>query len=238
MENNLNNSSETGNSEPISENISVGSKKRSLKKTILISIVVIIALLVTFYIIGKQKVGNYMVIEPRELTIDMNDSVQIKVYLQGSSSDNRKDITDKVEWYSNDLDLFIIGNESAKGHVVAKAKGGEGFITLIYRDQTEIIPVTVSKAGLSVECYPLLAGKWTKEGIETAKVGDKIDWMALYLEIGSPHYDYQWTGTGGLESDSAIASIVYNTPGVKEVHFWTKDTAGTTTEANCSIVIE
>ena len=43
---------------------------------------------------------------------------------------------------------------------------------------------------------------------------------------------------GWIWDDSrAIAVKTYTTPGLKEVHFWTRDTAGTIAETDCSITI-
>ncbi len=248
MENNIEGSSEekvgeNQGDENLEDQPEVKETKTKKGKLIVFSslVFVIFVIIITGLLLTKEEVvvvDIQLVIEPRELTIDMSSSAQVNVYLQGIDVENREDITDQVEWYTNDTDLFTIGNHSVKGLVVAKPKEGEGFITMIYGEQTEIIPVKVVRAGLSVKCYPLLAEKWTKEGIKTAKVGDEIDWIGFYTEIGSPHYDYKWTGTDGLEGDSAIASKVYQTLGLKEVHFWTKDTAGTIAEADCSIIIK
>jgi len=222
-------------------------EKKGLGK--IISIVIVLVVIASGIFLWKSgyltmpvttttDTDTILVIEPMELTIDMNNSAQMKAYLQGADENDRQDITDQVEWYSSDLGIFTIGNTSVKGQVTSRDKEGEAFITLMYGDQTEIIPVTIRRPQLEVECTArILKENYEVEYTETAKVGDTIQWVAMYNEIGAPKYSYKWTGTDGLDSDWAIAEKVYETPGLKEVNFFTEDTAGTTAETNCSITI-
>jgi len=211
--------------------------KIRISKTAIISIFVLAMIGIFIAVIFFTQKKEVLIVEPTELNLEMNNSSQIRAYLLNLDSGEKEDVTNQAEWTTSNPDIVTVGNKSVKGYIITKNQKATAEIIAKYNDYELKIPVNVTRAKLSVECYPMLAEKWTTEGIKTAKVGDIIDWIGFYTEIGSPHYDYKWTGTDGLDGNSAIETKIYDTPGLKEVHFWTKDTAGTIAETDCSILI-
>lgn len=98
----------------------------------IVTILVVIALGIYFWKSGCfttpvetiTNVDTILVIEPRELTIDMNNSAQIRVYIQGADIESREEITDQAEWYSSNLSIVTVGNTSVKGQVVSRDEEG------------------------------------------------------------------------------------------------------------------
>lgn len=174
-----------------------------------------------------------LIAEPAELDLKMHYVENIKLYIYDTDSGEKEDITDQAEWAINDASIAFIGNESVKGQVIAKDKEGETEVIVSYNNKTVKIPVKVVRPKLEVECFPR-----TEDRKFIAKVGEKIVWVSIYLEPGSPNYTYEWSGTDGLEGKGAISEeIIYTTPGLKRATIFTVDTAGSTAEGECEIEI-
>ena len=189
----------------------------------------------------ELKDAGSLIVEPSELTMDMNNSAQLEAYLQDSLSGEKENITDQVGWSTSSTTVVIVGNKSVKGQVLARDQEAVVEITARYDNQEIEIPVTVTRASLEVMCLPLLVGGDRgigDEAIKTAQVGSVIRWVSVYKKIGSPNYLYKWTSNDGFYIDDiSLVTKKYYTSGVKEVHFWTQDSAGSVAEADCLITI-
>jgi len=170
----------------------------------------------------------------------MNYSDQLEVFLLDSGSGEKENVTSQAEWLTSDSSIVTVGNKSVKGQVIARGeREGEAVITAKFGRKTATAPIQTVRAEMEVECTPrIMKEDGSTEFSDTAQVGEMIHWVALYKKAGAPNYNYKWTGTDELDDNRATAEKIYETPGLKEVHFWTEDTAGTTAETTCSITIK
>lgn len=207
-------------------------------RIVLLVIAVCVFMFAYFLFTGTTDVEEKKLIaEPAELTLEMNDSVQIRVYLYDLESGEKEDVTDQAEWTTSNPDIAVVGNKSVKGQVIASEKGGEVVITVTYNNQIANILVKIIRPELEVECAARIMRDGGPSFEDTARVGETIHWVSVYNKWGAPNYIYKWTGTDNLNDNGAIAIKVYGTLGLKEAKFFTEDTAGTTAEAVCSIII-
>ncbi len=214
-----------------------GNKKKGIIVSLLILVVLVIFVRYILFLNTKSIVDVQFIVEPTELNLAMNNSAQLKAYLHDVGSGEKEDVTNEADWSTSDYDVVAVGNKAVKGQVIATKKGGDVLITVVYDGQTIIVPIGIFRPEMEVICEPGFVGDNIVGEDGVARVGDVIRWIGVYKKMGAPNYFYKWTGTDGLESDWAVVLKTYNTPGLKEVHFWTKDTAGTIAEADCSIMV-
>jgi len=213
--------------------------------TIAISVLVIVGIFiaVVFFTQKNEKLvvesveSTELIIEPIELNLEMNNSAQVRAYLLDLDSGEKEDVTNQTEWTINNPEIATIGNKSVKGQIIANEKGGEVVITATYNNQIANALVKITRPELEVECAARIMRDDGPVFEDTAKVGEIIHWVGGYNKWGAPNYIYKWTGTDNLDDNAATAIKTYDTPGLKEVNFFTEDTAGTIAEAICSITI-
>jgi hypothetical protein len=165
---------------------------------------------------------------PEKLVVSQSE---VKVYNGGETAEltltyDGKDVTQEAFWYSDDPEVaHVATKEPIKGQVNAR---GIGVTTVraVYNDEFTETKFVVIQPGLATDCSLI-----PKE----AKVGEEVELVAQYTEIGIPFYEYRWSGDGGLESVEATAYITYDSPGIKKIHYETADTEGSVTKMDCEI---
>ena len=139
-----------------------------------------------------------------------------------------EDVTQKAEWFSEDASIALVSNtEPIKGQIQPAGKGTTT-IMVEYNGLNAIAQVAVKGNELAVRC---------EASVSKAKVGEQVVLNAFYNPIGVPPYTYVWSGDEKLTGDQGLGFKTYTTPGVKKIHFATKDVAGSTAEADCTVTI-
>ncbi len=194
---------------------------------------------------GKEtEIKGKLLTEPPEINLKTYYTEEIKLFLENTETKEKKEVTGEAEWKAENANILEVDNEIIKGRVTGR-KEGETKILVNYNGLEAAFFAKVENPKLEVKCAPYVVDKEEKgravnmEKMEkaVAKVGDKIFWQVVYIEIGSPHYTYDWTGTDGLESDIAMPEIAYDTPGLKKAKIFTEDMVGNSAEAECQIEI-
>ncbi|QQS60913.1 MAG: Ig-like domain-containing protein [Candidatus Moraniibacteriota bacterium] len=164
----------------------------------------------------ENKIETITII-PQEKTILNSDYFFMELKL----GDVHKE--EEATWKSSDTTIANVSNTpGTKGQVTTGGKAGSVIITAEYEGKIYTSKLQVENAGLEVSCFP------RKNPI---KVGEKVEWVLLYKEIGVPNYTYEWTGD--ITSNIALPETSFDTPGIKNVHAKTEDVVGNMAEAQC-----
>lgn len=172
--------------------------------------------------IGKEKeiMGPVLRIEPSSVKIGRGEVQSVKVF------SGEKDVTNQVTWESKDESVAMVTNPLNNAGFVQAFKEGTTPVTARYEERTKELAVEVEKIDLISHCYP---------SVEKAKVGEEVRWVLAYEKFGTPPYKYDWSGD--VQGSEAIAYSKFTEPGIKTTKTITIDTAGTRSEAECSVEV-
>lgn len=158
-----------------------------------------------------------------------NFSVGDSVNLRLIGSDG-SDVTERAMWSSVVEGVAELSDEPNMRGQIHLLQSGSTTIEAAYDNEVYTFPIDNIQPELLVECSSFPQ--------DIANVGDTVVWMASYQGATTPHNQFSWEGDDGLEADTALAEMIYDTTGVKEAKFMTQDMYGNDMEATCSITIQ
>ncbi len=170
-------------------------------------------------------------IEPASVSLEMGRHVDMHAFFDpdGEGSQPAEDVTDKVNWSSEaDTVAYVSNTAPTKGRVVAAQKG-PATIKGVFNTYQGSSLTTVTDASLAITCQSIILKK--------AKVGQSVDFIALYYKWGVPDYSYVWTAPENQTSKAITPKFTFKTPGTKIVHVVSTDSVGTSAEADCDPLI-
>ena len=159
--------------------------------------------------------------------IDLNNfppaiPIQLKLILE-DGTDQGRDVTREADWGSADRGVVYVDNGNAKGEANGQ-KPGETVIFTKYKNMGATANVKVVRPELKISC---------RMNKKEAKVGEMVNYIIWFDEVGTPSYQYEIEGDDGFESDRAVDAYAYKTKGVKKVKMHVMDSMGTEAETEC-----
>ena len=133
----------------------------------------------------------------------------IGTFSNGIYDDVTKDITNAVNWTSSDIYLVTIDNETNKGHVTAKTKGGTSIITASLSGKEGVISGTFDIKIISdIVLVTITANSPTVAGVPYDQVLTTTDLDGKVTVLSyAQNYNYLWTALVNGVADRALAVI-------------------------------
>ena len=127
--------------------------------------------------------------------------------------------TDDLEGDTRNVTWSYDNGGTKRGRITVTSGGQTAYTSCTVRVNEDEI-----NDNLNVSCYASPA---------TSQVGSRINWN-VRVSGGDGNYDYDWSGTDGLNSSSRTPSKIYSTPGSKRATVTVTDGDGLEDSATCN----
>ncbi|MBI2637345.1 MAG: Ig-like domain-containing protein [Candidatus Sungbacteria bacterium] len=199
--------------------------KTTTHKALWIALIILLGMGAYAVFLTKRPAPTLRV-DPASLSVERGPEQQFRAFYDpdGAGRKSEEDVTAKTTWSQEDSNVIWVSNtDPVKGQTMARSVGSTN-VFATFNGIIARVPVEVKEAVLEVQCTSIP---------KIARIGEKVQWWAIFIKNGVPHYSEVWSGSDGLKGVGPFIYKTYSSTGIKKAEVSVVDTVGTKAHAVC-----